>query len=769
MTKQSSMRLRFDTPAPIIDDFTDTVLEKRGWERYSLPIGNGAIGATVQGRLETERITVTENTITNNWTRKYRDAIGCPAGGLNTMAELLFDFNHSTASDYVRELSLDDALVSVRYTYKGIRYTRTLFVSHPDNVLVMRVEADTPAAVSLGIRPYVPFVGKGIYKDGDGYAKSGEVTASDDRITLRGHMEFYGTDFEGQLRVINEGGAVTTSQYAGRIWVENADAVTVIFAAGTNYQMESRVLLEEDNGKKLAGAPDPHDAVTATVDAAVALSYQTLLERHLEDYRSIYNRLSLSFNEECPDLCTDELLREYNAGIRRRYLEVLLFQYGRYLLIASSRTRLPANLQGIWNQYASTPWFGGYANNINVQMNYWMSGPANLRELFLPYVNYAKAFMPRAKVLADRFVGEFYPDRLQAAGNNGWLIGVTANAYFVEPLRKVTHSGPGMGAMTSLLFWDYYDYTRDVEFLRDFGYPALRDMSVFFSRMLEEIDGKMLVMDSASPENFHNGAPYHTTGCAFDQQMIYENDKRTLQAAEILGIEEPILEEIRRRLPLLDPVLIGESGQVKEYREETTYGSIGDPRHRHVSQLMGLYPGTLINRETPEWLEGAKVTLEGRGDRIGIGGWPVIHRLLLRTRTCEGDKAMALIHSFVLDIMENLWANHRVFQIEGNFGYVAAVCEMLMQSQAGYIELLPALPAEWKDGSFDGMVARGAFVVDCEWENGSVTALSILSERGHPLSVKLPAGLKPSKEPVRAAGDVLTFETTVGERITFTK
>jgi alpha-L-fucosidase 2 len=633
----------------------------------------------------------------------------------------------------------------------------------------MRVEADAPGMIHVGIRPQIPFVGKGIYKDGDGYAKSGEVTAEGDRITLHGKMEFYGTLYEGQLRVIADGGTVTPSRYQGRIWVENANALTVIFGATTNYRMESRVFEEEVNSKKLEGYPDPHDEVTAIVDAAAERSYETLLERHLKDYRALYSRVSLSLNEECPNLTTDELLHEYQKGNHHRYLETLLFQYGRYLLIASSRTRLPANLQGIWNQYASTPWFGGYANNINVQMNYWMNGPANLRELFIPYINYAKAYMPWAKTLADRFVGEFYPHRLQEPSNNGWLLGVTANAYYVEALRKVTHSGPGMGAMTSLLFWDYYDYTRDIEFLREFGYPALRDMSVFFSRMLENIDGKMLVFDSASPENFHNGEPYHTTGCAFDQQMIYENDKRTLQAAEILGIEEPILNEIRERLPLLDPVLIGESGQVKEYREETTYGSIGDPRHRHVSHLMGLYPGTLINRETPEWLEGAKVTLDGRGDRIGIGGWPLIHRLLLRARTCEADKALELIYSFVDDITENLWAKHRVFQVEGSLGYVAGVCEMLMQSQAGYIELLPALPCEWKDGSFEGLVARGAFVVDCVWEGGTVQHLSITSEKGERVSVKVPKGLKPSKEPVAFNGEIAVFDTAVGEKISFEK
>lgn len=767
LLKQPKMILRYDCPAPAIDDFADTVLEKRGWERYSLPIGNGFIGATVQGRLETERVQITENSLTNKWVRKYREAAGCPAGGLNNFAELLFDFNHSTASDYIRELSLDDATACVSYTYRGVHYKRTMFASHPDRVLVMRLEADVPGKISVGIHPYIPFVGKGLYEDGDGYGKSGEVSAEGDRITLRGKMEYFGTVFEGQLRVLPEGGTMTTSRYQGKIWVEAADAVTVVFGAATNYHMEERVFLEEVPANKLLGYPDPHEKVRAMVDAAATCSYQTLLERHLKDYHSIYTRMSLSLGDVYSDKMTDALLRDYQNGKESRYLEMLLFQYGRYLLIASSRTYLPANLQGIWNQYASSPWHGGYANNINVQMNYWMSGPANLRDLFVPYINYAKAYLPTARRLADRFVEEFYPDRYVKNGNNGWLIGVTANAYFVEELRKVTHSGPGMAALTSLLFWDYYDYTGDIDFLRTFAYPALRDMSVFFTRVLEEIDGKMLVRDSASPENFHQGAPYHTVGCAFDQQMIYENDRRTLQAAEILNIEEPILEGIRKRMSLLDPVLLGDSGQIKEYREETTYGSIGDPNHRHVSQLMGMFPGTLINRKTPEWLEGAKITLNGRGMNCA-NGWPLIHRFCLWARACDSSKAMALLRKFIQSsVLDNLWANHGVFQIEANFGYVSGVTEMLMQSQSGYIELLPSCPKEWESGSFSGMVARGAFVVDCTWESGVIKSVKILSEKGGRLCIKLPEKLVASKPCVSIHDGISEFETTENETIIF--
>ena len=240
-------------------------------------------------------------------------------------------------------------------------------------------------------------------------------------------------------------------------------------------------------------------------------------------------------------------------------------------------------------------------------MNYWPSGIANLSECFLPYIAYAKAYLPSAYRIADEYIHENYPENASPAPHgNGWTIGTGATLYFITTVGG--HSGPGTGGFTSLLFWDYYEFTGDKEYLATIGYPILRDMSLFLSKVVVQMDGKLLVRLSASPEQQGpDGRYYETVGCAFDQQMIYENHKRTLEAAEILGItDDPLLPVLHKQLPLLDPVQIGLDRQVKEFREEGHYGEIGEYEHRHISHLVGLYPGTLINKNTPEWARGCE-------------------------------------------------------------------------------------------------------------------------------------------------------------------
>lgn len=370
-----------------------------------------------------------------------------------------------------------------------------------------------------------------------------------------------------------------------------------------------------------------------------------------------------------------------------------------------------------------------------------------------------------ARRYADSFMKKNYPERKSVDGKNGWIIGTGCGAYKIDGFESVTHSGPGTGAFTSLLFWDYYDYTGDEEFLRDFGYPALYEMSLFFSKILVEHDGALLVKESASPENVHNGSHYHTTGCAFDQQMIYENYMRTIEAAEILGIEsDPLINTIREQLPRLEPVLLGDDGQIKEYREETTYSSIGDPKHRHVSHLVGLYPGTLINDSHPEWINGAKITLTCRGDEST--GWAAAHRLLLWARAKSGEKAHDLVRSLLSNnIMENLWDTHPPFQIDGNFGYTAGVCEMLLSSHAGYIELLPALPKKWANGEFSGLVARGNFSVDCKWQNGEIVHIRVKANKGGRLRIKLPES--PAYKKYMTDSGVFEINLSPDEQIVF--
>lgn len=748
--KQSEMILRYNRPVPILGDFarhSSTVnygadvkrYEKAdSWERYSLPLGNGFFGANIFGRLGTERIQISEPTLSNvqYYKRKHTERHGCNACGVNSFAELMLDFGHEGATDYEMSLSLEDAVCRVGYTFEGTRYTRTVFTSHPDKVMVIRLESDRKKSVSVKIAPEIPFLGDYTLEEGDGMAKRGRVTANGNKITLSGELEYYGVLYEGLFTVNHEGGECISNGAA--LSVKDADSVTVIFSCATNYQLSEQIFACDEPKEKLRGFPAPVGEVCAAVENAVSIGYDKLLERHISDYRAMFCRVKLNIGDSMEKSYTDELLQSYRDGKESRYLEALLFQYGRYLLIASSRTKMPAHLQGIWNPYCDSPWSCGYWHNINVQMNYWPSGPAALSELFIPYINYAKAYMPRARRYADSFMAKNYPEKKSPNGKNGWIIGTGCGAYKIDGFESVSHSGPGTGAFTSLLFWDYFDYTRDVEFLRTFGYPALYEMSLFFSKILIEKDGALLVRESASPENVHNGSHYHTEGCAFDQQMVYENYKRTIEAAEILGIaKDTLIDTIRDQLPRLEPVLIGDSGQIKEYREETVYSSIGDPRHRHVSHLVGLYPATLINGSVPEWIEGAKITLTGRGDEST--GWAAAHRLLLWARARSGVKAHDLIKSMMRNnIMENLWDTHPPFQIDGNFGYTAGVCEMLLASHTGYIELLPALPESWDSGEFSGLVARGNFIVDCKWQKGKPTFIRVKSNVGGKLRIKLP-------------------------------
>ncbi len=732
------MRLRYTSPAPVIDDFLPYSTFGSSWERYSLPLGNGFFGANVFGRLDEERIQISDPTLANPYyiPKTFPRRRSC-ASGVNSMAELIIKFDHNGAENYERCLSLDDAVHTVQYTYRGVDYRRTCFTSHPDRALVMRVEANRPGAVSLKIDNIIPFTGDYNLEPGDGMAKSGEVVIENGEIVARGCMQYYGILYESRVRLILTGGEVVEDGVGLR--VQGADTVDIIFTCATNYELSERVFLEETPSKKLAGTNPPTDTVRKIITSVAAKGYEELLRTHKEDYHSLYKRVSLDFGQTPPDCATDVLLAKYKAGERSPYLEVLLYQYGRYLMISSSRTLLPAHLQGIWNAFSDSPWSCGYWHNINQQMNYWSVGTANLCEMFIPYINYAKAYMPMAKKNADDLIAKSCPEKLSSPGENGWIIGTGAWAYKISEFESGDHSGPGTGAFTALLFWDHYEYTRDVEFLRDFAYPTLYSMSTMYTKLLVKVGDVYLIPNSASPENVQDGKYYQTVGCGFDQQMVYECFHRTIRSAKILGIYDPFINELEKMLPHLEPVLIGDDGQVKEYREESGYSSIGEPNHRHISHLVGLYPGTIINEEHPDWMEAARVTLRKRGDTPH--GWACIHRLLLWARIFDARHSMDTLVSFIShNIMENLWDWQPPFQIDGNFGYVAAVGEMLVGGYDGNVRVLPALPEEWGTGEFRGIASRGGLVLNCRWENGVIVYLDVIARSDTVVNILIPDG-----------------------------
>ncbi len=732
----------------------------KDWERWSYPLGNGTLGANVFGRTDVERIQISEKTFANG------SAYG--RGSVTNAAELYLEFGHDDVTDYRRALNLNDAINTVSYQSGGVKYQREYFTSYPDDVMVIRLTADQPGALSFTVRPEIPYLQSKDELD----TKSGMVTAAENTITLAGTIDYYQINYEIQVKVLAEGGKTYTGE--STIEIQNADAVTLIVAADTNYELRPELFLNEPK-QKLDPTVNPHPLVVAKINQATKLGFEALKVRHLDDYQELFSRVDVDLNSTVSELPTHQLLAAYREGEHDPYLEELVFQYGRYLLIASSReTSLPAHLQGAWSQYEVSPWCAGYWHNINVQMNYWGAMSTDLSETFEGYLNYFEAYMPKAQQFAHDYIQETRPEALSDDPvENGWILGTGANAYQIS--GRSSHSGPGTGGFTTQLLMEYYLFTQDEEFLRETGYPAMLGMSKFFNKTLYETeDGLLLIRPSASPEIKHNGSYYNTEGCTYDQGFVWENHTNVLRAAAVLGKSDPFLEVIKAQIPRLDPILIGSSGQIKEFREEDAYGEIGDPHHRHISHLCPLYPGTLINDSHPDWMEAASVTLDLRGEPGN--GWATAHRMNARARLQEGEKALDLYRLFITDrAAENLWSMHPPFQIDGNLGVMAGVAEMLLQSHEGFIKPIPALPKAWSTGSFHGLVARGNFKVSAEWKAGDLSSLSILSRSGGVCRINYPGiasaevtGARGQKIVVEAEGsDIISFPTVTGSSYSF--
>ncbi|MCP4312848.1 MAG: glycoside hydrolase family 95 protein [Bacteroidetes bacterium] len=701
------------------------------WERWSYPVGNGYTGACVFGRTDTERIQITDKTLHN--IGKYGK------GGLTSFAELYLDFNQDDVQNYRRSLNLNEAIAHVSYEKDGLSYQREVFASYPDNVIVIRLIADQKGALSFVVRPEIPYLER--------KERSGTVTAEGNLLTIKGSMALFSCNYEGQIKVLNEGGTVTAGSENGTIEVSKADAVTLLIATGTNYHLSAKTF-SNPPAKKLNPNEFPHDKVSARIQAAQSLGYATLKERHLGDYQNLFGRVSVNLNSRPSSDPTHLLLEKYKACEANTWLEELMFQYGRYLLIASSREKsLPANLQGAWSQHYYTPWTGGFWHNINIQMNYWGVMSANLAECFEAYIAFFKAYLPLAQQHATDYVRKHNPDQLTEGGDNGWIIGTGANAYYIPGAGG--HSGPGTGGFTAKLLMEYYQFTQDQNFLEELAYPAMLSLSRFYSRALVPHGDLLLVEPSSSPEQpatpeqveglpgHLSGKHYITAGCTFDQGFVWETFSDALAMADRLNSEEPFLDTIREQISRLDPILIGADGQIKEYRRENHYSDIGDPKHRHISHLCPLYPGTLINSDRENWMEAASKTLDLRGNKTT--GWALAHRMNCRARLGEGGKAYEVYQRFIRErTVPNLWTLHPPFQIDGSLGTMSGVAEMLLQSHEAYIHILPALPEAWNSGSFDGLVARGNFVVSAKWKDGIPSAVSILSRSGGECRITCP-------------------------------
>ena len=760
-----------------------------GWLDQSFPMGNGYMGVNIFGGVECERIQITENSTQDSNAR---------IGGLNNFAEVYIDFAHgNNSSNYTRELSLDEGLASVQYANGGVTYKREYFTSYPDAIMAIRLTASEKSKINFTLRPTIPYLCEYRENANDNRGKKGTVVASGDNITLSGVMEYFNLQFEGQFRVIPTGGKMTANSN-GSITVSDASEAVILIAVGTNYIVgDSRAMTEGDRLKKLADNPHPHAKVTKYIADAAKKSYNELLERHQKDYKSLYGRMSFDLGTATPTIPTNILIDNYRKNTNNAdglYVEELITQYGRYLLICSSRKGgLPPNLQGMWNVHQDPPWRSGYWHNVNLQMNYWLAFPGNLPELFDAYLDYAKSYLPRQRQFADQFVQRHNPSQLGTEGQNGWALGNSNWPY--SPSGSTSHSGWGTGPWTTMMFWDYYDYTRNTDLLRNILYPFIYEQSLYLSKMMRTPDSdwlnrfpddgdKLLIFPSMSPENAGNRQSWGTT---FDQQTTYENHRNTLWAAKILGYSSPQLDKFSEQMPKLAPVVIGKSGQIKEYRDEQYYGEFGEISHRHISQVLGAYPGQLINASTPAWRDATHTTLKLRMDYPSTEkGWAKAERISTYARTQDGEMSYGYLQNFIQKcVLHNLWNAHDCnvtanyepsrknikLQIDGSFGVTSGVLEMLLQSSEYVLEPLASIPAKWTTGSFHGILARGAFEVSAEWANSNAKKFEILSKVGGTCQVRYP---ELSKAAVKTTGgknvrftvvnrDQISFESVKGE------
>lgn len=741
--------------------FSPAESSNEGWEKYSLPLGNGYFGASVFGGTQFDRIQFTTNPFAN---KPHQ-------GGVTNFGEVFINFNHADITDYERGLNLNTGVAYSKYKIGDTAINREAFVSYPDKVFAYKVTADK--AIDFNINLLIPYLGERALDDG---GRTGEITTENNVLVMRGTLPSQELIYEARLSV-NTNGKITAEGEVLKI--SGATNAEIFYTLDTSYIMTPDVFKW---GNQKAIGPDPHDAVAAHIKNAADLGYDKLYQNHIADYGELISRVKFDLGGVDDGRGAEELLVSNREGNFEPYLEELYYAYGRHLLVSSSRKgTTPASLQGVWSVHDKSPWTAGFWHNINVQMNYWPAFNTNLAETFAAYADYWKCYVEQAQTNASNFLRDALPEHyVEGEGECGWIIGTGGWCYQIEGMNLNTHSGPGTGGLTSKMFWDYYDFTRDSDILKQYTYPAIHGMSKFLTKCVKNYDGRYLCAFSASPEQILSGdwviphkyqQYYRTVGCAFDQQFIYENAVDDIKCSELLGVTDATTEQEREQLDAYGPVQIGYSGQIKEYDEELFYGEIGEAHHRHISQLVALSPGSTVTHSTPAWLDSARITLQLRGDKST--GWALAHRLNAWARVGDGNHSYLLLQNLLCERTHpNLWDVHPPFQIDGNFGATSGMTEMVLQSHEGYVSLLPALPDAWQNVSFKGLKARGNFTVDCDYSNGKIQSCTIVSECGGELKLRYEGFLDTTvlcdgKEiAVTRDGFFITFETQKGKAYT---
>ena len=666
-------------------------------------------------------------------------------GDYQNFAEMYLDFNHAEekVTNYNRELDLRTALSTVEYDYEGVTYTREMFADYPDNVMVYHVSASEDDKIDMVVRPEIADLGTTQGGHNKKVTKEGTVIADEETatITMEGEMVNNDMKFAGLFHVESEGGTVTAQNpevkefpnSKGQLTISDADSVTIYVTLATNYENVYPNYRQENPNYAL-------ENVIERMENAKALKYEKLRKNHLADYQELFSRVELNLGGTFDQkVSTDKLLSDWKTasanGTQNHYLEELYFQYGRYMMIASSRAdTLPSNLQGIWNDRAFADWQSDYHTNINLQMNYWPAYTTNLKECGLSLVDYVDSLQKPGAVTANKLFGT----------ENAWMVNCSANALgFTGNINSSASLASTANAFILQNVYDHYQFTQDKEILSSKIYPMMAGACNFFLQVLQqgrsEADADKLFM---APSYSSEQNPW-TIGAFFDQQLIYLLFQDTLDAAEELGIEDGFTKQVADAMERLYPVQIGESGQIKEWQQEGAYNryestgdKIGDDAHRHNSQLMVLHPGNMITTETQELMQAAKNTLNLRGD--GATGWSMGQKFNMWARLQDGNHAYdkLFVNLMKNGTATNLFDLHPPFQIDGNFGGTAGLAELLVQSHAGYVSVLPALPDALSSGSVKGLVAEGNFEIDMEWEDKEWTSLTVTSGSGKNLAIK---------------------------------